>query len=85
MKIFFVLALFFLGRSRFIHSSHEYWFTGGKKSAETKIPFTDVAWNYCDYKCLYLEQLEPNYDFFIVNFKGTSKIPDFSACYAQPK
>lgn len=47
------------------------------------MPFTDVAWNYCDMKCISFEKLYPGVDFFVINFKDSLLKPDFSACYAK--
>lgn len=47
------------------------------------MPFTDVAWNYCDMKCISFEKLYPGNDFFVVNFKDSLLKPDFSACYVK--
>ena len=85
MKLVLVLALVMLASSRFVRENHDYWLTAGRKPAETNVPFVDVAWNYCDYKCLYLESIETNYDFYVVNFKDVIYKPNFSACYAKPK
>lgn len=64
-------------------ANHNYWFTGFRKSAEIGTPYADVAWNYCDLKCLYLEQLKPNTDFFVINFQDVVYKPDFSVCYGK--
>ncbi len=47
------------------------------------MPFTDVAWNYCDMKCISFEKLYPGYDFYVINFKDSLLKPDFSACYVK--
>ena len=84
MKFGIFLVLLLTATAKFIRDNHDYWFTAGRKSAETGIAYADVAWNYCDYKCLYLESLYPNNDFYIVNFKDAFYKPNFSACYVKP-
>lgn len=83
MKVLLVLFLVALATSRYVREDHEYWYTVNRKAAETNVPFADVAWNYCDLKCTYLEKLYPNTDFYVVNFKDAFYKPNFSACYAK--
>jgi len=33
---------------------HNFWYTAPKAVVTTGVPFSDVAWNYCDMKCTYL-------------------------------
>ena len=49
----------------------------------TGIPFSDVAWDYCDLKCLYLENYYPNTDFVVLNFEEAAYKPNFAACYVR--
>ena len=42
----------------------------------------DLAWNYCDLKCLYLEHYYPDKDFVVIVF--SSFLHDsFAACYIK--
>ena len=62
---------------------HQYWESAGRAIAETGIPYIDMGWNYCDYKCINLENLYPGIDFYVVNFGDSSHHPSFSACYGK--
>ncbi len=42
-------------------------------------------WNYCDMKCISLEKLVPNVDFFVVTFRESIISPDVSVCYGKSK
>ena len=81
MKVVIFLLLAVLATSFHVRENHEYWYTAAKKTAKTGVPFADVAWNYCDYKCTTLEHFYPGYDFYIINFKDAVYKPNFSACY----
>lgn len=78
-----VLLLVTLVASRYTRVEHDYWYTANRKSAESGVPYADVAWSYCDMKCLYFENLYQNADFYVINFKDAVYKPNFSACYAR--
>ena len=59
--------------------SHSTWYVAPKSTLDT----SDVAWNYCDLKCLQLEAKAPGYDFLVVTFKNALYKPDFAACYVK--
>ena len=82
MKIIILSLLLIILCQSLNLQTHDYWFTKFKKSAQSGIPYADVAWNYCDLKCIYLESIVPNTDFYVVNFQDTLYKPNFSACYA---
>lgn len=84
MKLYLALFLLALATSRYVRDNHDYWYTVNRKSAETGVPYADVAWNYCDLKCLYMENLKSGTDFYVVNFKDAWYKPNFSVCYAKP-
>ena len=52
---------------------------------------SDVLWNYCDLKCLYLENYYPNYDFVVLIFSHKDSITPtntlgdqkIAACYIK--
>lgn len=79
-----LLSIFiFVSCSKYQKVGHKYWYTAPKKPAATGIPFADVAWNYCDLKCLYLENYYPNTDFVVINFEEAAYKPNFAACYVR--
>lgn len=84
-KAFAFILLVTFAASYHIRENHEYWYTAGKSVAESKVPFADVAWNYCDYKCLTFETFpgQEAVDFFVINFGDSVPKPDFAACYGQ--
>ncbi len=85
MKTLVFVLLVTLAVSFNVRPSHDYWYSAGRKVVETGAPYVDVAWNYCDLKCLSLEKLYPGYDFFVIYFKdATIYKPDFAVCYVQP-
>lgn len=51
--IFLLLALTAIASCGFLRN-HDYWYTAQKAVVATGVPLSDVKWNYCDYKCLYL-------------------------------
>jgi hypothetical protein len=59
--------------------NHLTWYTAPKAALST----SDVAWNYCDMKCLQFESRVPNNDFVVVYFKNQIYKPNFAACYVQ--
>jgi hypothetical protein len=81
-KLFVAFALLTVGIT--LHVRHEFWTTANRKTAEIGIPYADLTWDYCDYRCLFLESLKPNVDFYIINFRNSFYKPNFSACYAKP-
>ena len=83
MKTIALLFLVTLASAYHIRENHQYWYTANRKAAETNVPFADVAWNYCDYKCTTLEKLVPGVDFYIINYRESSVKPNFSACYGK--
>ena len=57
---------------------HEYWF----QMYSPKVAGNSSRWNYCNLKCLYLENYAHNTDFVVVTF--TNPLRDtFSACYVK--
>lgn len=61
------------------HSLHLYWF---ERDSPTPSSPSDKNWNYCDEKCLYLENYSKGKDFVVVKFSERFKHP-FSACYVK--
>jgi len=65
--------------------SHDYWYTAPKLPITKGIPFSDKLWNYCDFKCTYLENFVPKGsaydDAVVVPFTESTFKPDFAACY----
>jgi hypothetical protein len=82
MKTLIFIVLVALAASEHVRREHNYWYTAGLATAKTGVPYTDVAWNYCDIKCATFEKQKPGYDFFIINFQDAVYKPNFSACYA---
>jgi hypothetical protein len=78
--LLFTLALVFLA-SASLTRNHDYWYTAGKTGATSGVPMGDVAWNYCDMKCTYLEKYYPGSDFVVIPFTESAIKPDFAACY----
>ena len=72
-----------LATSYHIRDSHDFWYNAARKTASSGVPYADVAWNYCDYKCITLETIYPSIDFYVINFKDAIYKPNFSACYAK--
>ena len=81
--IILLLLVAVLATSFHVREEHNYWYTAARKTAKTGVPFADVAWNYCDYKCTSFEKYYPSVDFYIINFKDAIYKPNFSACYAK--
>ncbi|CAM6006378.1 unnamed protein product [Sphagnum balticum] len=63
--------------------NHQYWYTAGLSPVKTGVSGADIAWNYCDLKCLYLEQYNPGKDFVVISFTQSIIQPNFAACYVQ--
>jgi hypothetical protein len=63
--------------------NHDYWYTAQKAIVVKKVPLGDVAWNYCDMKCTYLEKIFSGKDFVVIPFSGGTFSLDFAACYIQ--
>lgn len=78
-----LLLLVTLGTCYHVRENHEYWYTANRKAAQTNVPYADVAWNYCDYKCTSLEKFVTGVDFYIINFRESTVKPNFSACYGK--
>lgn len=53
-KIFFCF-LIMLTVSKLFLRNHHIWNTSNKKYAVPNLPYLDFYWNYCDKKCLYLQ------------------------------
>lgn len=64
-----------------IQLRHNFWYTAPKAAVVKGIPFSDVAWNYCDMKCTYLEKYNPGRDFVVIPFTESTFKPDFASCY----
>ena len=47
-----------------------------------RVTDNDRKWNYCDLKCLYLENYSDQ-DFVVISFKEHGYRPDFAACYVK--
>ena len=45
--------------------SHLFWNEDERSLTEV----SDVLWNYCDFKCIYLERYYPDKDFVVLKFK----------------
>lgn len=76
MKALLLAVLVVVNCSRPHHLS---WYTAPKTTLST----SDVAWNYCDMKCLQFESKAPGYDFLVVYFKNALYKPNFAACYVH--
>ena len=83
MKAVVFVLLVALATSYSIRTEHQYWYTANKGAAQSGVPFADVAWNYCDLKCVTFEKIYPGNDFYIINFKDAVYKPNFSACYVK--
>lgn len=83
MNISLIIALIGIVAAKFTREEHNYWFSANRKTATSDVPYADVAWNYCDLKCLYLESIYDHVDFYVANFKDAMYKPNFSACYAK--
>lgn len=83
MKALAFLLLLTLAACYNIRENHEYWYTANKKTAQSGVPFADIAWNYCDYKCTSFEKLVPGVDFYIINFSQSAVTANFAACYGK--
>lgn len=84
MKIIvFALLVVFAASFHVRSEQHDYWYTAAKNTASTGVPFADVAWNYCDVKCVNFEKKKAGFDFFVINFKDAVYKPNFTACYAK--
>ena len=59
---------------------HDSWSENEKK----RISITDVKWNYCDVKCLYLERYHPDLDFVVLIFQPLNDpSTTVGACYVK--
>jgi hypothetical protein len=69
-KVLLVLiALLAFASASFLRTSHNYWYVSQKAIVKTGAPLSDSAWNYCDYKCLYLERYYNAFDFVFITFQ----------------
>lgn len=76
MYLFFLLFFFVQPFSL----QHQNWDQNEKKS----IAVSDVRWNYCDLKCLYLERYHPNLDFVVLIFQPIKNAEEsIGACYVK--
>lgn len=57
---------------------HDYWFNKN----HPKYARDDDRWDYCDYKCLSMENMVADKDFIVVVFTAPLK-ETFSACYVK--
>lgn len=80
--VILLLALATFASCGFLRS-HDYWYTAQRAVVATGAPFADVAWNYCDFKCLYLEKYYPANDFVFMVFSQSAITPNFGACYVK--
>lgn len=76
-----LLALVAAASCSFLRTTHDYWYTAQKSIVKTGAPLSDLAWNYCDLKCLYLERYYSTYDFAFITFNAGTFKPNFGACY----
>ncbi len=76
-----LLALVAFASAGFLRTTHDYWYTAQKALVKTKARLSDVAWNYCDLKCLYLERYYPASDFAFLTFSQSIFKANFGACY----
>ena len=76
-----LLALVAAASCSFLRTTHDYWYTAQKGLVKTGAPLADIAWNYCDLKCLYLERYYSTYDFAFITFNAGTFKPNFGACY----
>jgi len=86
MKFLILLFLIIYSKALILLRNHKKWSISNKKSASAKIPYLDYYWNYCDKKCLYLQNYLPinkknDYQFAVVEFTETDEDESFAACY----
>lgn len=60
-----------------ISLNHKRWSTSNKDLAK----ITDINWNYCDLKCIYLENYLDGADFVVLNFVEIGSNSKFADCY----
>lgn len=76
--IVILLSLFISSESHLrMRENHDYWF-----NKWNPLHKDDHKWDYCDYKCLYLENLINNKDFVVVSLSAFLH-DDFSVCYVK--
>ncbi len=68
-----IALLFIVALSQAKSLRHEWWY-------DLKNGITDYLWNFCDYKCLYLENYAQGKDFVVVELEDTK---DFWQCYVK--
>lgn len=78
MRYWLLVAFITVAWARHMHMS---WYTAPKSTLST----SDVAWNYCDMKCLQFEARAPGFDFLVVYFRNKLYKPNFAACYVHHK
>lgn len=61
MKFLILLILVVCSQTIILLRNHKRWSISNKKSAAAKIPYLDYYWNYCDKKCLYLQNYLPSH------------------------
>jgi hypothetical protein len=67
-KVLIVLMALLAFASADFLRTHDYWYTAQKSIVKTGAPLSDLAWNYCDLKCLYLERYYLTADFAFITF-----------------
>lgn len=80
-KSLIVLVALLVAASASFLRTHDYWYTAQKSIVKTGAPLSDLAWNYCDLKCLYLERYYTGQDFVFIGFSQSVFKPNFGACY----
>ncbi len=88
MKLLVLVMLVCMTFAKYIRQNHDYWYTAGKSAAVKNVAYLDYAWNYCDKKCLYLQNYvdkSSTFTFTVIDFKASALKADFSACYAKDK
>lgn len=58
---------------------HYEWSTADKELSQ----ITDITWNYCDLKCLYLENELPGIDTVVVTFQDPDTGEEIADCYLR--
>jgi hypothetical protein len=82
MKAILICVLLLAAAQASLLQSHEYWYTAEKAIAKNGPPF-DIAWNYCDLKCLYFEHYYKGVDFVWIDFNPGFFKPNFAACFVR--
>lgn len=86
-KLILIAAVLLIAVNCNFLRSHNYWYTATKSLITTGVPFSDYPWNYCDDKCLYLENYIPAGsvydDMVVISFTEAAYKGDFAACYVR--